>query len=455
MSANQGKRRYPETARSAAWQIINDWETGTASIEAIRKSLLAGSRLSARDRALVTELTQGVMRHRLMLDHRIDALLDKPDSPLPLPVYNLLRLGMYQIVHLLKIPARAAVNESVELVKSSRYRGLAPLVNAVMRKAAKDPLPSLPPETEDPLQFISLTTSTPRWLVDKLAAQIGISSARHVLQVINRPPALTLRVNTLKTNRQALLDELLSMGVAARPGGLSPYSVILESGGDPSSLAPFIEGRCTVQDEGAQLMAPLLAPAPGGLVLDACASPGGKSGHLAQIMEDTGLVVAADNSLPRVRMMRSTMDRLGINAVAPMAADIMTAPSFFREMPEKILLDVPCSGTGVLRRHPEGKWKKDPSGLQRITDLQFQMLTRLASMLPKGGELLYTTCSLLSEENEEIIDAFLEESPLVLDDLRKRDTQLPESAFTSRGEVRIWPHIHDCDGFYAALLARR
>ncbi len=390
-----------------------------------------------------------------MLDHRLDAILDKPGSTLPVPVLNLLRIGMYQVVHLMKIPARAAVNESVEMVKSSRYRGLAPLVNAVMRKAANAPVPPLPQETEDPLQFVALTTSTPKWLVDKLALQVGLSSARHVFQVMNRPPTLTLRVNTLKTDRQSLLDELGVMGLEARAGSLSASAVILDSGGDPSSLAPFIEGRCTVQDEGAQLMAPLLAPEHGGLVLDACASPGGKSGHLAQIMGDTGLVIALDNSLSRVRMTRSSMVRLGIESVVPVVADVVTAPGLMKKMPEKILLDAPCSGTGVLRRHPEGKWKKDAAGLKKLVEIQKGILANLASELPKEGELLYTTCSLLSEENEEVVDACIGDGPLALVDLRGRGVGLPENAFTSRGEVRIWPHLHDCDGFYAALLTRR
>lgn len=455
MRSSPGKRQYPDSARAAAWGILNDWDGGRGALEALREEYLSGSSMDERDRALVTELTQGVMRYRLMLDYRIDSLLDKPGSSLPVPIYNMLRLGIYQILHLTKIPIRAAVNESVELVKSSRFRGLAPLVNAVMRKAAKAPPPELPDEEDDPAGYIALTTSNPRWLVDMLVTQMGRDEARHLLQAMNRPPSLTFRVNTLKVNRDELLDELASLGVSARPGSLSAVSIILESRGDPSTLPPFMEGRCTVQDEGAQLVAPLLMVRKADLVLDACASPGGKAGHLAQEMSDKGTIIAIDNSLPRVRMMKQTLDRLDLRSVKSVVGDVLSVPTLFRAPLDKILLDVPCSGTGVLGRHPEGKWRKDRAGIDVLKAVQLQMLNSLGTILQKGGELLYTTCSLLVEENENVIDGFIEDSSYSLVDLRSRGNSLPADVFTKRGELKVLPHIHGCDGFYAALLEKR
>ncbi len=455
MRSSPGKQQYPDSARAAAWWILNDWEAGKGALEALREEYLSGSSLDRRDRALVTELTQGVMRYRLMLDYRIDTLLVKPGSSLPVPVYNMLRLGIYQILHLMKIPSRAAVNESVELVKSSRYKGLAPLVNAVMRKAAKAPSPALPDEEKDPAGHIELTTSTPRWLVEMLAAQMGRDETRHLLQVMNRPPPLTFRVNTLKVHRDELLDEFASLGIQARPGRLSPVSIILESGGDPSTLPPFKEGRCTVQDEGAQLVAPLLKVRQGDMVLDACASPGGKAGHLAQEISDQGTVFAMDKSLPRVRMMKRAFDRLGLRSVKSVVGDVLTAPKLFRTPFTKVLLDAPCSGTGVLGRHPEGKWKKDRAGIDTLRAVQLQMLNSLGTILQKGGELLYTTCSLLVEENEEVVDAFVEDNSFGLVDMRNRDSSLLTDIFTQRGELKVLPHLHGCDGFYAALLVKR
>lgn len=455
MRSSPGKRQYPDSARGAAWGILNDWEAGKGALEALREQYLSASSMDRRDKALVTELTQGVVRYRLMLDHRIDSLLDRPGDALPVPVYNILRLGLYQILHLMKIPARASVNESVELVKSGRFRGLAPLVNAVMRKAAEAPVPDLPDEDNDPAGFISLTTSSPRWLVEMLINQMDTDETRHLLQVMNRPPPLTLRVNTLRTGRTELLDELTSLGVDARPGSLSPVSVIIESGGDPSTLEPFMGGRCTVQDEGAQLIAPLMHARQGDLVLDACASPGGKAGHLAQEMAGKGTVIAMDSSLPRVRMMKKAMDRLALGSIIPIAGDALTAANLYRASFNKILLDAPCSGTGVLGRHPEGKWKKDRAGIDVLKGLQLQMLNSLGTILQKGGELLYTTCSVLKEENEEVIDRFLADDRFGLVDMRARAESLPVNAITERGELKLLPHIHGCDGFYAALVVKR
>jgi len=423
-------------------------------MEELREKAFVEQKLSARDRALVTEMTQGVLRHRTRLDHRIDPLLNRPGASLPHPIRVLLRLGAYQIDFLERIPDHAAVGETVDLAKGTRYSGLVPLINAVLRKISTSPPAPLPDIARDPVSHLSIAASAPVWLTERLVEQQGIPQAEQILHSLNNPPLLTLRVNTLKTDRESLLAELNGAGIGARSGKISCHSVVLEKGMVPALLLPFRQGRCTVQDEGAQLISPLLGAKSGDTVLDVCAAPGGKAGHLAQEMKDTGAVIAVDKHWGRLRMTKRGLNRLGISSVQLLAADALTLPRLLTIHPNKILLDTPCSGTGVLRRHPEGKWKKDPDGIEELARLQYELLQAASRTVSSGGKILYTTCSLLREENEDVVDRFLNSADFKLLDLRTRPTDLPENLFTERGELRVWPHLHDCDGFYAALLVK-
>ncbi len=453
MKAKPGRQRRPEGARSLSWRVLLDWESGKASIEALRERAFANEKLSARDRALVTEMTQGVLRHRTLLDYRIDTLLDRPDTSLPHPVRALLRLGVYQIMFLHRIPSHAAVGETVNIAKGTRYSGLVPLINAVLRKASISSPAPLPAIKQNPVSHLSLAASMPQWLVERLIAQRGVSEAEQILQSLNRPAPLALRVNTLKTDRDGLLAELDDLGIKGRPGRICRHAVILETGTVPALLQPFRQGRCTVQDEGAQLISPLLGAKPGERVVDVCAAPGGKAGHLAQEMEDRGTVIAIDRHLGRLRMTKESLTRLGISSVRLVTADALTLPCFLTLTPFRVLLDAPCSGTGVLRRHPEGKWKKDPDRIEALAQLQFDLLQAASKTVSPGGRILYTTCSILREENENVVDRFLNSADFRVADLNA-SSDLPENLFTERGELRVWPHLHDCDGFYAALLIK-
>jgi len=452
----QVSQRSPEGPRKAAWRILLAWEAGSEALEALRDNHFKGAGLDLRDKGLITELTQGTVRHLLFLDNTIQSNLDRPDLILPAPVLTALRLGAYQLIHLHKIPAHAAVKETVQIIKDSRYRRFSSLVNAVLRKISdkgSSPIPSL---DSDPIRHIELATSTPRWLVERLANSNGIEETRQLLQALNRTPPLTLRVNTSRISREELVNNLEKQGVKVAPGKLSETAIVLEDRTPPWELEPFKEGLCTVQDEGAQLIAPLLEPMSGQRILDACAAPGGKTGHLAQMMKGQGIVIAADRSHKRVHMMSESLKRLGSDNVKLLTADLdMINSPLAESVFDRILLDAPCSGTGVLRRHPEGKWRKDPQTITRLTAIQKDLLTSAARSLKKGGRLLYTTCSLLEEENEDVVNRFLSEPvDMVHLDMREMFPDMRPDIFSDRGELRLWPHIHDCDGFYASLLEK-
>ena len=457
VTKKQGKLRPPEGPRKAAWRILLAWEAGSDALEALRDSHFKRTRPDLRDRGLITELTQGTVRHRLFLDHTIGSNLDRPDLLLPDPVLTALRLGAYQLIHLYRIPAHAAVKETVQIIKDSRYRRYSSLVNAILRKIADSGPSPIPTFHDAPIRHIELATSTPRWLVERLIGFCGTDVTRQILQALNRTPPLTLRVNTARISRNELLKELEGQGVTASPGKLSKTAILLENRTPPWELKPFKEGLCTIQDEGAQLIAPLLEPIPGQRILDACAAPGGKTGHLAQLTNGQGLIIAADRSHKRVHMMSDSLKRLGADNVRLLIAGLDTTTSPLAEKAfDRVLLDAPCSGTGVLRRHPEGKWRKDTVTISQMTMVQEDLLVSAARTLKKGGRLLYTTCSLLEEENEEVVDRFLSGSvDMVHLDMREKFLDLRQDVFSDRGELRLWPHLHDCDGFFASLMEKK
>jgi len=449
--------RSPEGPRKTAWRILQNWEKGNEALESLREASFRANPMETRDRALVTELTQGTVRHRLFLDHTVTACLDRPDVPLPAGVLTALRLGAYQLVYLHRIPAHAAVMETVQILKESRYRRFLPLLNAVLRRISEKGPPPVPGMEDSPIRHIELATSTPRWLVERLVGQRGTHETREILQALNRTPPITLRVNTARISQEQFLKQLDAAGLTGAPGKLSPAAVLLENRTAPWEIDLFKKGLCTLQDEGAQLIAPLLDPAPGHRVLDACAAPGGKAGHLAQITRDRAFIVAVDRSLKRIRMMAGSLQRLGAGSVQCLAAELGSAFSpFCPGSFDRILLDAPCSGTGVLRRHPEGKWRKDPATITRMAHLQEDLLLWARQTLRGGGRVLYTTCSLLEEENEEVVDRFLSEAAdMDRIDLRQTALGLRQDMLTDRGELRLWPHIHNCDGFFACLMERK
>lgn len=457
MKRDQGKQRPSEGARRAAWRILLAWEAKGNALEALREDYFRKSQHEARDRALVTELTQGTVRNLLFLDHTIKASLDRPDAVLPLPVLTAIRLGAYQLIYLHKIPAHAAVKESVQIIKDSRYHRFSPLVNAVLRSVSRKGPEAVPGIDEDPLRHLELANSSPRWFVKQLVSSQGVENTSQILQALNRPPSITLRVNTSRISRDDLLRELHRQGVQSVPGKLAETAILLEERTAPWELGPFKDGLCTIQDEGAQLIAPLLAPFPGGLILDACSAPGGKAGHLAQMSNGHGCIIAADINHKRIRMMADSLSRLGSGNVRLLSSDLGSSGlPFFGEIFDGILLDAPCSGTGVLRRHPEGKWKKDPRTITGMTATQLDLLESMASVLKKGGRLLYTTCSLLKEENEAVVDRFLkQDDSMVRLNLSERFPEMRRDLFSDRGELRLWPHIHGCDGFFASLMEKR
>lgn len=412
----------------------------------------------------MVELVRGVLRHRGTLDWRLGLVTDRPVRKLPLVVQTALRLGAYQVLYLDKIPESAAVNESVQLVKAQAKRvgrDWSGFVNAVLRALIRTPMAPWPAPDPDPVAAWSARYSCPRWLVERWVTRWGREQAEALCRTSLENPPLTLRVNTLRSTRRALLDRLAEHQIDAVATAVSPVGIRLASPCVVTELPGYAEGWLYVEDEAAQLVPPLLDARPGERVLDACAAPGGKATHLAALMENRGTIVAVDRAGPRLDMVMENCRRLGVSIVRPVTADLRhlgrNSPEAgsFAEPFDRILLDAPCSGLGVLRRHPEGKWFKSEDGILQHAALQQELLCTAYGLLRPGGVLVYSTCSTEPEETESVVDRFCQ---LHRDVQRDSSAQwLPQagaSLVTSQGSLSTMVNPYNMDAFYAVRLRR-
>jgi 16S rRNA (cytosine967-C5)-methyltransferase len=443
------------TPRYAAYDTLLRISTRGGFADRLIDRELAKNRLSGPDRGLFAELVFGVLRRQGTLDHIIAHLLDQPIAKLEPQVLILLRLGVYQLLFLDRIPAPAAVNESVNLARRLAPRACG-LVNAVLRACLrrKDAIP-VPDPASDPVAAMAVRHSHPAWLVASWFGQLGAAEAEQLAEAASRRPALTLRVNTLRTTRDLLLHRLEESGVPAAPCLFSPLGLRVEGQHGITALPGFHDGLWAVQDESSQLAGMLLGPQPGERVLDACAAPGGKALLLAQLMENRGEILATDVSGARLPLIRETAQRLGVTILATAVADLLRPEALPRGGFDRILLDAPCSGLGVIRRNPETKWRLSAADFGRFAATQKAMLCNVSPLLRPGGVLLYATCSTAREENEQVVEDFLSRHPgFVLEDL---NVLFPawRDLFTAEGMYRAWPHRHGMDGFFAARLRKR
>ena len=365
--------------------------------------------LTPLDRAFLTELTYGVLRWRERLDWVIRHFSKVPFKKIELEILNILRLGLYQIFFLTRTPASAAVNESVELAKKIRERGGGGFVNAILRSALreKEEVP-YPERRKDPALHISVIQSHPLWLVRRWVEEMGVEETLKLCAFNNQISALTLRTNTLKIHRENLIEKLRERRLDPSPCSFSEEGILLKDP-PPISELPFLnEGLYIIQNEASQLVTFLLGPKAGERILDACAAPGGKTSHMAQKMKNEGEVYALDLNREKLNQMEESCRRLGIRMVKAVRGDAALSLPVPRGLEfDRVLADVPCSGFGTLRRNPDLKWRRDEEDIRRLSELQLSILRNLSGYLKKGGILVYSTCTVFHEENEEVVEKFL------------------------------------------------
>jgi 16S rRNA (cytosine967-C5)-methyltransferase len=441
-------------AREAAYDALRAVSTGDAdlphALAHVRSRLPDG-----RDRALTGEIVSGTLRWQAAFDHVIAAFSRRPVTRLDPEVLDILRIAIFQLLHLDRVPAAAVVSDAVNLTRKVGKKSAAALVNALLRRVSRErghlPFPARPEDPGDraaALDYLAISLSHPRWLVARWLDRYGFAATEAWLQFNNRPAPLTIRANRLRTTGESLAASLATYGVQVEAGRFAPEAWIARRGNP--LLTPLAEtGLFVVQDEASQVVACLVSARKGERVLDACASPGGKTTAIAAAMGDHGLIVAADVRGRRVDLLAKTVRLSGARSVRIVQADataLPLTPAF-----DWVLLDVPCSGLGTIRRDPDVRWRRSEADLRKLAAAQGQMLRESARVLRPGGRLVYSTCSSEPEENEDVVAAFVAEGRFRA--LAPRDLAPPiQSLINPAGHLRTLPFRDGLEAFFAATL---
>ncbi len=448
-------------ARSTAAEILDRVEAGRGHSNALLAAIPPA--VDDRERALTTEIVYGVLRRRRVLDALLAGVSSRPLTEIDAPVLTALRVAIYQILFLTRVPRSAAVNEAVSLVRARRGQAPAAFANAVLRAACRaiDEGRVSPPERPGPdpqpgelVAYLESTQSFPRFLVERFLEQFGASECEALLKAFNRPAPIVLRPARRGEGADALA------GALAREGITTIASPVLEGAlrvvrGSPQHSALFRGGGFYIQDEASQIVARLLLPLSAGEnLIDLCAAPGGKVLALAESLPtEAGIVIAADVSLTRLKSLSLNAHRMGVDSILAVAMDV-TRPAV-RARFHRILLDAPCSGTGIIRRHPEIRWRRSADDIERFARLQDEALLAASELLAPGGRLVYAVCSLEPEEGPDRVAALLRaRRQLTVVDARSLLTGTLRRLVDESGYLRTLPHRDDLDGFFAAVIVR-
>ena len=426
-----------DKVRLAATKILYDVAKNGAWANVALAQTLRQEKFSDLDRKFCTELVYGAVKAGASLDWKISKYLSRPLAKVNEKILAVLRVGFYQIFFLDRVPNSAAVNESVELSKKFCGLGASKFVNAVLRSAIREPQKSEFPASND-VKSLALKTFHPLWLVKLFAEEFGLDVAKKILDFDNTDPPLCLRVNFLRTTREKILTELENFGARGKISTFAPEGIICQSHGALDKFQPLRAGLCQVQDESSMTAARLLNPAAGEFVIDCCAAPGGKATHLAELMKNRGRIVAADIYETKLEHIAQNAERLGIKIIEPLLIDAQEIGEKFFEQADKVLVDAPCSGLGVLRRKADLRWKKNPAELKDLPTLQEKILSSAAKTLKRGGTLVYSTCTITRRENQDVVEKFL---------AAHENFQLVEMK-------TLLPHETNTDGFFSAKIIR-
>lgn len=428
-----------------------------ASVTAVVDSAFRKHTLSGRERRLVNGLVYGVVRWQKHLDWVLNHFIN-PRFQVDTRHRNILRLGAFQLLRMDGIPAHAAIFETVQLAK--RGRKTSGFINAVLRSVQREAHTLTYPRLGDnPVEHISVSQSYPTWMVKRWLEERGVSWTLAFCRASNQVAPLSLRVNSLLTQREELHHALAANGIATRLSQIATEGLILDnlaSSADENALKALLNREdIYVQDESAMLVAPLLAPEEMHLIVDLCAAPGGKTTHLAHLMGNSGKIIAADVSEKRLAVLEKNCRRVGALNVETQALDATQADLGLIANADAVLIDAPCSGFGTLRRHADIRWNRTAEHLRTLREVQMNLLRNAATHLKNGGVLVYSTCSIEPQENEEIIHRFLVEFPMyTVEHARTFLPHLPSNALTPEGFVQTFPHEHGVDGTFAARLRK-
>lgn len=435
-------------ARECALSVLVACRRNGAWADAALKAQLGKCALSAQDAALCSRIVYGVMQNELLLNWYLSAYCTQKLDHLQPPLSDILRIGAYQILFLDKVPDHAAVSESVELCRTNGRSAASGLVNAVLRKVAQNKS-NLPPLPEGNIARLSVAYSHPQWLVKRLVSLLGVEEAEAFLRIDNEASPISVQVNPLKTNEKALVEELRGEGVCVTPHPWVPGCLELSGTGDLTTLSAFYNGRFTVQDAAAHLIVCAADFARGQRVLDVCAAPGGKSFAAAFAMENEGSILSCDLHENKLKRIREGAQRLGITCIETAAVDGRAFCEEWAGRFDVVICDVPCSGLGIIRKKPDIRYK-DVQEFSALPEIQRAILENSARYVKRGGLLVYSTCTILPEENEQVTDDFLKAH----DEFTYEAFSLPNGV-SAPGHLTLWPQRDNTDGFYLSRMRRK
>lgn len=440
--------------RQLAFQALQNIYQHHAYTDIALDKVFFSTSISNFDRHLVSELVYGIVRRKRTLDSLINQLATKKVTQQPLNLRIILQLGLYQLRYLDKIPPSAAVNTSVDLAKNNGLPKLSGVVNGILRsylrQSEKEDFLILP---SDFIPRLGVKYSFPDWLVSLFVEQFNVKQTKKLLDWYNQTPNIDLRVNSLKITREKLQEILLDNGIET---SFLPYISqglrLNNSSGNITQLDCFKQGLFTIQDASAQLVTHFLNPQPHETIIDACAAPGAKTTHMAELMKDSGTIIGCDRYSRRLKKITENAQRLELKSIEVVEGDSSLLTSWENQA-DKVLVDVPCSGLGVLHKNPDIRWHKKPEDIESLTQLQLKILENSAKWVKKGGILVYSTCTLNKQENEDIIDKFLENNSSWQLDTKNNNPNF-KFPITSRGMVKIFPPVDNMDGFFMAKLIK-
>ena len=440
-------------AREVALKILNAVYIEEAYANVALAKAFRRADLSDQDRRFVTEMVYGAVKAGATLDWMLRQYVNRPLAKIPPVICNILRLGLYQIFFMDKVPASAACNQAVELAKTYGHPGTVKFVNAVLRSAVREPAKAAFPEGKgNATKNLALVCQHPEWLVKRWIKEFGYDAAVALCEFDNTNATLSLRTNTLKTDRPALLQRLAAEGAVAEPSAWTPEGIVCTAHPSLDHMASLQEGLFQVQDESSMLVAHVLDPQPGEFIIDACSAPGGKTTHMAALMKNQGRILAGDIYEHKLQRIEENAARLGIDIIEAKLLDATTIGELYPRQADRVLVDAPCSGLGVLRRKPDARWKNKAELLETLPPLQSAILASAAEAVKPGGVLVYSTCTIAREENQAVVEAFLQaHADFELENtggylpLQKRDAAM----------IQLLPQNDGTDGFFIVRMKRK
>lgn len=444
-----------DPARDAAVRMVYKvLREGAYSNIAVKQELDEGS-LGRLDKALITEIVNGTLRNLTRIDW-IKSQFIKKNNIEPW-IEDIIRCGIYQIVFLDRVPDSAVCNESAELARSHGHEGTVKFVNGVLRNISrnKDKL-EYPDKDKEFIKYLSVFYSHPEWMIRKWIKDYGSEFTRELLQANNEIPPFTIRCNSLKISKQELMTILTEENIECQEGSLNPEAISIRGTSAIEGKASFQKGYYQVQDESSMLVAHIIDPKQGERILDICSAPGGKTTHIAELMGNVGEIVARDIHQHKLRLVEESCKRLGVNIVKTEIYDATHLDENSIEKYDKVLLDAPCSGLGVIRRKPDLRWKKESDNFKELSKLQKEMLEVASKYVKQGGTLIYSTCTINKTENIMVVQDFLSNNQQFhLESLSGQIPKSLESEKAKEGYLELFPNTHGTDGFFIAKIGKR